>query len=189
MSFKNIFFLLITAPLFVFTSCSDDDEDLCMIDTSLQTETAYVDDISATHATVYTDIIIDASSIEVWEVLTDFGSMPNWSSTFKGLEGDIFDGGSATANFDFGMGPVMFPHTLIFEEGVRFGWSDPVLGVDGMFDNHFYTVEAISDCQTRFIQTDGFQGVNDNVTPVVLANQVMPVYQLFNQELKLEVEK
>ena len=104
------------------------------------------------------------------------------------MEGEIFDGGSVNALFDLGQGIVPFPHTLIYEDGVRYGWSDPVLGVAGLFDNHFYTVEAISECQTRFIQTDAFQGSNPDITPIGLAAQIMPVYQLFNQQLKAEVE-
>ncbi|WP_298845351.1 SRPBCC family protein [uncultured Roseobacter sp.] len=36
--------------------------------------------LSATHATVDTSMLIDAAPAEVWATLTDFDAMPSWSS-------------------------------------------------------------------------------------------------------------
>ena len=78
---------------------------------------------------------------------------------------------------------------LIYKEGVMFGWSGEITRLPGLSDNHAYRVEPISACQTRFIQTEEFKGVNPNIAPIALANQVVERYKLFNKELKREVEK
>ena len=85
MKLRKLFFPLLTGIIITFSSCSNDDDEMnvtCTPDTSLTIETAFTEEISATHATVYTDIVINASASEVWEVVTNFENMPNWSSTF-----------------------------------------------------------------------------------------------------------
>lgn len=148
--------------------------------------------ISATHASVYTATLIDASAAEVWAVLTDFDSMASWSSgTLQGMSGDIRDGGSVVITFLFGVdadgNPIAneIPHTLIYEDGVRFGWSDPFpADIGGGHDNHIYEVVPCGD-QTLFVQSDE---VVDNPYASSFVNQLLPLYQMFNAELKAEVE-
>lgn len=56
--------------------------------------------INSTHSTVYTSILIDAASAEVWRVLTDFENMSAWSSeTLQGMSGELEDGGSVVITF------------------------------------------------------------------------------------------
>lgn len=146
------------------------------------------------HHRAETSIVIDRSTAQVWEVLTDFDTMPNWSSTFQGLTGDVRDGGEIEALYltpDPMTGEPMlvgFPHVLSYTEGVEFSWSDPLVGLPGIVDEHIFRVEALSDCQTRFIQNDTFQGTDPNVTTEVLANFAIDSYAVFNAELKAEVE-
>jgi hypothetical protein len=191
---KNIFKISILLLVALnISSCSDDD-DICTIDRAIEGASSEIAEVSETYHTVYTDIVINASAQEVWAVLTDFDNMSTWSTGFLGMTGDISDGGQVVTVFVFpdAMTGVPtagdYPHTLIYNEGIEFGWSDPILGLDGIVDNHFYTVEAISDCQTRFIQTDEFQGVNPNITTEILASNVVDSYNQFNEELKTEIE-
>ena len=185
---KYLWTLFFLGVVLFFSSCSDDD-DICVPDLTLRVDSSEVTMIAADHYAVYTEVIINASAEETWEVLTDFANMPNWSSTFQGLSGDIRDGGQVVANFLVQGDLLGFPHTLRFIDGVEFGWSDPIIGFDGIVDNHIYRVEAISDCQSRFIQTDEFRGSNPNVTLGDFAGLTIQSYQLFNQELKAEVEQ
>ncbi len=178
-----------------FLTYSCDDDDVCMPDPNLTVATSFTTELAENHHSVYTDIVIDASQEEVWTVLTDWANMPNWSSSLQGLSGDIRDGGSVVATF-IAIDPttgdplsIDLPHTLIYEEGVLFGWADPLALVPGITDNHLYRLEAISECQTRFIQTDEFQGTNPDFTTEVLATLSETGYNEFNAELKAEVEK
>ena len=191
MKFLNIqLAVLIAISLTIFSCSKDDDCELLVNDA-----TSEVTMIAQDHHSVYTDIIINASTQEVWDVLTDFDNISNWSTSFQGLSGDIQDGGSVVATFliqDPSTGeinPVDFPHTLTYTEGVQFGWSDPVAVFPGITDNHLYRVEEISECQTRFIQTDEFMGTDTNITTEIFAQVSEGSYNQFNLELKTEVEQ
>ena len=182
-SFKFIL-LALSFSLFVMSCNDDDDFAACTADT----ETGIVTEVSTEEANVSTSIVINATPEQVWDVLTDFTSYPDWSTTFQGLEGDIRNGGQVMATFPDGMGNFLpFTHELIYEDNVRFGWSDPILIFPGIVDNHFYTVEACGS-ETVFSQTDEFIGTDNNITPLALANLVLESYQIFNSELKTEVE-
>ena len=173
----------------LFISCNNDDDELLFEECTAEAEVGNVTIVSDEEAHVFTSIVIDATPNQVWSVLTDFESYPDWSSTFQGLEGDITNGGQISAIFPNGQGGfIAFPHELIYNEGISYGWSDPVLIFPGIVDNHFYTVEFCGS-QTNFVQTDEFTGNNVNVPAAVLANIVLADYQTFNQELKAEVEK
>ena len=76
----------------------------------------------------------------------------------------------------------------VWEEGKRFGWSDPILFAPGVVDYHLYVVEPCGD-QTLFIQTDNFTGTDEMFSPQVLATILLGGYQTFNRELKAEVER
>ncbi|MGX9356680.1 SRPBCC family protein [Roseobacteraceae bacterium S113] len=148
--------------------------------------------LSDTHATVDTSVLINATPEEVWETLTDFDAMASWSSgTLQGMTGDIEDGGSVTVTFIFGTtedgapNVIEIPHTLIFEDGSILGWSDPFPeDIGGGHDNHLYRVGACGD-QTLFIQSDEFVG---NPYAANFVAQLLPMYQTFNAELKAKVE-
>ncbi|MGB1318757.1 MAG: hypothetical protein ACPG5W_11140, partial [Flavobacteriales bacterium] len=119
---------------------------------------------------------------------TDFEKMPEWSSSFQGLEGDFVSDGKATSLFKGPIGGnVKFEHTIIdFEEGTSFGWSDPFLA--GMKDHHVYKLETLENGNTRFIQTDE---VKEGVTKFmghIIANQMEKDYAKFGKELKARVE-
>jgi hypothetical protein len=163
----------------------------CKIDTKLSEETSKVTDVASNKATIYTDIVINAPASKVWTTLTDFDKMPNWSSTIKGISGEFRNGGTVVVKVDVGNGQVIdVPRSpLLHNEGESFGWSGEIKRLPGLSDNHKYKVEAISKCQSRFIQTEEFTGINPNITPIVLANQVKERYKTFNKELKKEVEK
>lgn len=148
--------------------------------------------LSETHATVDTSVLINATPAEVWVTLTDFDAMANWSSgTLQGMTGEIEDGGRVTVTFIFGTtedgapNVMEIPHALIFEEGRVMGWSDPFPeDIGGGNDNHLYRVEACGD-QTLFVQSDEIVG---NPYAANFVAQLLPMYQTFNAELKAEVE-
>lgn len=180
----NILLAIGMASVFLI-SCS-----VCKPNKNLQMETSKITEISKLQANIYTDIVIDAPANKVWETLTDFSKMPNWSSTLKGLSGEVKNGGKVIVKFDLGNGQVVdIPRSpLLYSEGVFFGWSGEIR-FKGLTDNHKYRVEAISKCQSRFIQTEEFAGENPDITPIALANMSIERYKIFNKELKKEVEK
>ena len=139
---------------------------------------------------VFTEIEINASREQVWSVLTDFEKMPQWSSSFQGIEGEFKEGGKAASYFKAPIGKknMKFEHTIIeFKEGVSFGWSDPL--TMGMKDHHLYKLEELPNGNTRFIQTDGVEGGATHFLGKLVVNNMKSMYLKFNQELKEQVEK
>lgn len=148
--------------------------------------------LSAIHASIETSILVEATPAKVWSTLMDFKAMPEWSTgTLQGMKGDIQNGGQVVVNFLFGTdtsgNPILneIPHTLIYEEGEKIGWSDPFPDkIGGGHDNHIYRVQACGD-KTLFIQSDE---IVDNPYAANFVAQLLPAYQKFNAELKVAVE-
>jgi hypothetical protein len=138
---------------------------------------------------VFTQIEIKATKEQVWSILTDFEKMPEWSSSFQGIEGEFKEGGKATSYFKAPIGKknMKFEHTLIeFKENVSFGWSDPLML--GMKDHHIYKLETLENGNTLFIQTDGVEGGATHFMGKLMTNNMEKMYLKFNQELKDRVE-
>ncbi|MEM9930403.1 MAG: SRPBCC domain-containing protein [Bacteroidota bacterium] len=138
---------------------------------------------------VFTQIEINAPREKVWAVLTDFEKMPEWSSSFQGIKGEFKEGGKATSYFKapIGGGNMEFQHTIIdFEEGVSFGWSDPLMM--GMKDHHIYRLEDLPNGNTLLIQTDGVEGGATHFMGHLVTHNMKAMYLKFNQELKDRVE-
>ena len=141
------------------------------------------------HRTVHTEIVIDAPPEAVWAVLTDWGQLDQWSPSIRGMEGDIRDGGQVVVDYVHpGNGKTLvLDHTLIYIEGQRFGWSDPMIG--RVRDHHLFTVEALPDGRTRFTQDDEIKGgllarlIGPGFSELMLSS-----YQAFNTALKTRVE-
>ena len=136
---------------------------------------------------VHAEIEINTPREKVWEVLTDFEKMSEWSSSFQRLEGEFKEGGKATSYYKGPMGEMSFDHTIIeFKEGESFGWSDPVML--GMKDHHTFRLESLPNGNTRFIQTDGVQGGVSWLMGKMLEKNMAKGYETFNQELRERVE-
>ncbi len=149
-----------------------------------------VERVGAGHRRIHTEVIIDAPVERVWAVLTDFEAMPEWSSTFRGLQGDFVDG--ATVVTTYRINPKRdrertFEQTLMIEDGRQFGWQGNVFAF-GMRDNHQYILEPISDSQTRFIQSDECTGGLTWAFGGRATSVMMRIYPAFNAELKERVE-
>ncbi|MBJ7538542.1 SRPBCC family protein [Marinomonas transparens] len=150
-----------------------------------------VDTMGENQHHVHTEVLINATASEVWGVLSDFKNMPSWSTTFQGMVGDIRDGGQVTVTYKFPDRVAEIPHTISYNEGVGYGWSDPLGFAPKMADNHVFEIEPVSECLTRFKQYDTFTGVGpegSEITTAFISQDAMGVYRIFNAELKVAVE-
>ncbi len=143
-------------------------------------------EIEPDHHQVYTEIVIEAAKADVWKVLTDFASMPDWSPSFKGVIGDFSNGAQVRTCFDLGEGTEEYAATLRVIDQVEFGWSEDY---DGIRDNHCYRLEAVGPHRTRFIQTDAFRGRAEWAKTTELAELYLAQYVDFNRALKSVCER
>ncbi len=139
---------------------------------------------------VYTEVLIDAPPEKVWEVLTDFNKLSEWSNALVGLEGEFREGGQIKVQYKAGPLTQHLEHEVkFFEDGRSFGWSDPLFA--GLSDHHIYQVNATDDGQTLFVQTDYIKGIHGHVGYHIghqLAQGMMHSYVEFNRRLKARVE-
>ena len=140
---------------------------------------------------VETELIIDAPAKLVWEVLTDFEKLAEWSPGMVKYEGEFKL--NAVARMTFMIGVDDYAQTLdhilcYFEDGFLFGWSTKLPHMD-VRDDHMYTVEVLGENQSKIVQTDQFQGHSANYLGGMLANGAMHQYVDFNRALKKRVEE
>lgn len=141
------------------------------------------------HWVSHTEIIIDATPEQVWSVLTDTESYPNWNEVILKMDGKIQDQAKVDVLFKAGpkAKPQLFHNHLFVEDGVEFYWSQ--VQAMGIKDRHCFRVEAAEDGKTRFIQSDQVLGGLTWLLGKVAVNAQLKVYPMFNRSLKAEVEK
>ncbi len=94
---------------------------------------------------IFTEIEINATTDQVWSVLTDWKKLKEWSSSFIGIkEDDLKKGEVSTAYFNNPLtgGVTEFTHIVSdYENGKILGWSGE-LNSHRMTDHHIYSIEA-----------------------------------------------
>ncbi len=153
-------------------------------------ESMKVAKLTASHRTIYTDIIIDATQEEVWSVLTDTASYKSWAAFLVDIQGEIKDGQKITAIFQTNPKKkklTTIEHTISVSEGKEFFWAEK--GPGGIKDNHHFQVESTGDGKTRFIQSDEIMKGMTWLLGGNLSKMYAEGYQAFNRSLKAEVEQ
>ncbi len=153
-------------------------------------ENVKVEKLSASHRTIYTDIIIEATPEQVWAVLTDTSSYKDWAVFLVDIQGEIKDGEKITAVFKINPKKEKFntiEHTISVDEGKEFYWAEK--GPGGIRDNHHFKVEPVDWGKTLFIQSDEIMKGITWLAGGNLSKMYAEGYQAFNRRLKAEVER
>ena len=99
--------------------------------------------------------------MQVWAILTDFSSYPDWNPFIKHLEGDISVGGRFTVKIHPPGGKAMTfkPVCLNFEPGKLFSWKGRLF-VPGLFDGeHIFELQELENGKTRLLHSENFKGI------------------------------
>jgi hypothetical protein len=110
--------------------------------------------------TIHTDIEIEATPEQVWAVLSDFSSYPEWNPYITSIKGAPQPGTKLEVILQAkGKKPQTFkPEVTQAEPGRVFEWLGH-LGFKGIFDGrHHFQLEA-TDNGTHFVQREEFSGV------------------------------
>ncbi|MFC1968540.1 SRPBCC family protein [Chloroflexota bacterium] len=103
---------------------------------------------------IQAEIIIDASPERVWEVLTDFPSLPKWNPFMQSAEGELKVEAQITVYLKppKGMGMTFKPRVLKAEYNKELRWLGHLI-MPGLFDGeHTLTIEPLKGGRARFIQ-------------------------------------
>ncbi len=186
---KKITLIIIVAFNLLAIACTKGfDKEKVVNKTEKVIENIKILELGTNNHSIYTSIVINAPSNQVWEVMTDFNNMPNWSSTLKKISGNLINEGKVDVTYSIDEKVRIIPHNFIYSENEYYGWSDTIQVLPGIIDRHLFRIESIDSINTKFIQSDEFKGQNQNIGTVNLARYVLPSYLIFNRELKKEVE-
>ena len=135
---------------------------------------------------ISTNIEINSSSEEVWKVLMDFSSYPEWNSFINSLEGEARVSKKIRANID---GMKFKPKVLVLDVNRKFQWIGHLL-IPGLFDGkHSFELIENEDHSTTFIQKEIFKGVLVPFFKKKLKTDIKEKFGRMNLELKKRVEK
>lgn len=138
-------------------------------------------------AEIRTEINIDAPPDEVWSVLTDFESYPDWNPFIQKIDGAATIGQTLTVE----MHPlhmdgthIFSPEVLVADEDTELRWLGRLL-LPAIFDGeHFFRIEK-TETGSRLVNGENFRGV------LLLAfdmNDFIPSSEAANQALKERAE-
>ena len=139
---------------------------------------------------VFTQIEINATPEQVWNVLTDWNNLKEWSSSFIGISVNKPIKGERFVSYfkkPLTGEKIALEHICTeYEEGLKFGWSGDIIGK--IKDHHIYSLEPTQSGTTIFKQEDGLHGPNSKFYNLLAKHKMTAMYNKFNKELKMRVE-
>ena len=140
---------------------------------------------------VFTEILIEAPCPVVWDVLTDWPRLKEWSSSFVGISVDqLVQGTVFVAHFKHPLNrePLQFERMCTeYVEGRLFSWSGS-LKLGALTDRHVFDVVDMGRNLTLFKQEDGIHGAHSGFMNLLARPHMEAMYHTFNKELKTRVE-
>jgi hypothetical protein len=144
------------------------------------------------HITVlHTEIEIDATPDEVWQVLADRAAYPTWNPFIVSSTGDLLAGGTITnvLKDTNGKETEFTPELLAVEPGKELRWIGSI-GFGGIFDGeHSFRIEPLEGGRSRLIQEEKFNGVAVPFTVSMLNNTIKPQFHAMNEALAKRAEQ
>lgn len=139
---------------------------------------------------VHTEIEIKASAQQVWAVLSDFQTYPEWNPFIKSIIGKPEQGEKLRIEVQPGDAkPMRFsPKVLIAEPEQELRWLGH-LGVRGLFDGeHYFLIKAVSENLVHFHHGERFSGLLVGMLRNSLERDTKRGFEEMNQALQARVE-
>ena len=141
-------------------------------------------------ASITRSIEIAAPADDVWAVLEDHASYPEWNPFMVRMQGDWRVGERLEVDLRSGTGkPMTFkPVVEVADRARRLRWLGH-LWVRGLFDGrHELDLEPVGDACTRFTQSESFTGILVGPLRGVIDDAVVG-FEAMNRALKERVER
>ena len=136
-------------------------------------------------------IDIDGSPEEIWSVLTDFDSFPNWNPFMRWIKGDLKEGAKLEVRIQPSgtRGTTFKPTVLKVDPFKELMWIGH-LWISGLFDcEHILKIEFIGKNRARFDQKEIFNGFFVRLLSKSLDKDTLRGFNEMNKALKEKVEK
>ena len=139
---------------------------------------------------IRTQIEIEATAEQVWEVLTDFAAYPEWNSVMWPDGGEVRSGARLRVRVRMpgGLRVKFQPIVRRAERGRELCWHGrlPARLLEGV---HYFTIEPLGENRVRFVQREVYAGILAPIYIRVMEGWVRRAYQEMNRELKLRSER
>ncbi len=109
---------------------------------------------------VHSEIEINASAEDVWNILINFNEYPKWNPFITNISGEMKEGSQIRVTIKpAGEDGMEFnPEILIATPNTELRWLGRIL-IPGIFDGeHYFKIEPISNSKVRFTQGEYFSG-------------------------------
>lgn len=132
---------------------------------------------------------IEASSDEVWRVLTRFEDYPSWNSFIQKITGDFRVGEKLWISVHSGNGKEMTfkPRLLKIETPHEFCWTARLL-VPGLDGEHSFRIQSTVEHRTVLVQEERFSGILVPLVWKTWEKNTREGFDKMNRALKKNVE-
>lgn len=139
---------------------------------------------------LHTDIEIDATPRQVWEILADFASYPEWNPFIRIVRGVPRVGERLEVGIQptGARGMTFRPRVLVAEAGRELCWRGRLL-LPGIFDGvHRFVIEPLADTKVLFRQSEAFSGLLVPLFRANLERDTRRGFEEMNRALKARAE-
>jgi len=139
---------------------------------------------------IETEILINTTPDQVWVVLTDFESFPDWNPFIRSIKGQKKVGETLEVQIQppGGKGMTFRPEVLKFDAEKEFRWKGKLL-FPGVFDGeHYFILEKKSESQTLLTHGERFSGFLVGLLSGMLSN-TQAGFGLMNDAIKAKCEQ
>src|SRR5215204_1252878 len=136
------------------------------------------------------EIDIEASAEQVWDILTDFASYPQWNPFIRRISGELKAGERLDVRLEppDSRGITLRPTVLSAEPNRQLRWLGHLF-VPGLFDGeHSLSIQALEENRVRFVQSEVFKGVLVPLFARSLDKNTLRGFEEMNGALKERVE-
>jgi len=140
---------------------------------------------------LHTEIEIQASEEQVWQMLTDFDSFPGWNPFIRHIKGEAKVGAKLEVYLQpsGARGMTFKPTILVVEPNHILSWLGRLL-LPRLFDGeHSFTIEVLDENRIRFTQSEKFTGILVPFLARSLDTDTKRGFTEMNQALKARAEK
>ena len=136
---------------------------------------------------VHDEIDIETPAEHVFDVLTDFTAMSEWSTKWVGNEGPFELDEICTCIYRIGKREMRFTHKIMeLVPGRKFAWSGKTIA--GMRDYHSFEMRPVTKTSCVLIQEDLARGGLALLIGKIVKNSNINDYTEFNAEIKARAE-
>lgn len=139
---------------------------------------------------IKTEISINASPTEVWNILLDHEAYPDWNPFIKKISGPPQPGENLLVNIQPPDSKAMEfkPLVLVNEKEKEFRWVGKLF-VKGIFDGeHYFLLESVGPNETIFTQGENFTGILSGLLMKMIGKNTLRGFESMNDALKKKAE-